>query len=71
MPRRMEKLIGVRLAEPAYSLVEELARESDRTVAGLARRLLYERLGQIAAERQHQPGSITETAGAGGTAAAA
>jgi hypothetical protein len=70
----MDKLIGLRLAEPAHAFVEQLANESDRCVANMARRLLYERLSQIAAERGAQPDSFTEPATgtiATGTAAAA
>ena len=69
--RRMRKLIGLRLDEAAHSFVEELACESDRTVSSMARRLIYERLAEIAAERQQQPGSFTETTRGVRTAAAA
>jgi hypothetical protein len=69
MRRRMRKLIGLRLADPAFSLIEELAVADDRPVTQMARRLLLERLAQLAAEREHQPGSVT--GGASGAAVAA
>lgn len=70
MASRTDKLIGVRVAAAAHDFLEMLANESDRTVAGLTRRLLYERLNQIAAERQ-QSGSFTDTTGGRDTAIAA
>jgi hypothetical protein len=62
MARRMRKLIGLRLADPAFSLIEELAIADDRPVTQMARRLLLERLAEIAIERQQQPGAITAAA---------
>jgi hypothetical protein len=71
MGRRMQRLIGMRLAEPAYSLVEELAIADTRTVASMARRLLLERLSQIIAERQQLGSPITQATADTGAAAAA
>ena len=62
MRRKMGKQINLRLADPAYGLVEELAVADDRPVTQMARRLLLERLAQIAAERQ--PGGDTAAASA-------
>jgi hypothetical protein len=70
MGRRMQRLIGMRLAEPAYSLVEELAIADTRTVASMARRLLLERLSQIIAERQQLGSPITQATADTGAAAA-
>ncbi|KJC59904.1 hypothetical protein UP10_14505 [Bradyrhizobium sp. LTSPM299] len=48
----MEKLIGLRLADPAFSMIEEMAIADTRTTASMARRLLLERLAEIAVQRQ-------------------
>ncbi len=61
---RKDKLIGMRVAAPAHAFVEQLANESDRCVANMARRLLYQRLSQIAAERGARPDSFTESGAA-------
>jgi hypothetical protein len=61
--RRMQKLIGLRLADPAFSLIEELAVADDRPITQMARRLLLERLAEIAADRQQ-----LESAGVSGAA---
>jgi hypothetical protein len=71
MARRMRKLIGLRLGDPAFSLIEELAIADDRPVTQMARRLLLERLAEIAIERQQQPGAITAAATTGAAGAAA
>lgn len=67
MGKRMDKKICVRLADEPHALIEELASECDRPVSQMARRLVYERLAEIAAERQQQLDGITAT----GTTAAA
>lgn len=68
---RKDKLIGMRLAAPAHAFLEQLAHESDRCVSNMARRILYERLSQIAAERGTEPDSFAEsTAGTRGNASA-
>lgn len=59
MRRKMQKLIGLRLADPAFNMLEDLAHEDTRPVTQMARRLLLERLAQIVAERQRQPGAAT------------
>jgi hypothetical protein len=59
--RRMQKLIGLRLADPAFSLIEELAVADDRPITQMARRLLLERLAEICAEREQ---CASETAAA-------
>jgi hypothetical protein len=68
MRRKMQKLIGLRLADPAFSMIEELAIADDRPITQMARRLLCERLAEIAAEReQHTPaaaGGVTGSAAA-------
>jgi hypothetical protein len=61
MRRRMQKQVGVRLAEPAYALVEELAVADDRPITQMARRLLLERLAQIAVERQQHTAATATT----------
>jgi hypothetical protein len=70
MRPRSDKQILVRVAAPAHAFVEQLANESDRCVANMARRLLYERLSQIAAERGGHADSFTETAGGSDNSAA-
>jgi hypothetical protein len=50
--RRMWKQVAIRLADPAWGLMEELAVADDRPVTAMARRLLLERLAQIAVDRQ-------------------
>lgn len=75
MRRRMRKLIGLRVADPAFDLLEELAVADDRPITSLARRLLLERLAQIVVERerqrQHQPvGAAGDTPGSNTAAAA-
>ncbi len=61
MARRMRKLIGLRLADPAFKFIEELAVADDRPITQMARRLLLERCAEIAAERQQQLDGITAT----------
>ncbi len=61
MRQRLTEKILIRVAPPAHDLVEHLANESDRTVSGMARRLLLERLAEIATERQ-QRGSAAAAA---------
>jgi hypothetical protein len=62
--RRMQKLIGLRLADPAFSLIEELAIADDRPITQMARRLLLERLAEIAVKRQQQVDGVSESAAA-------
>jgi hypothetical protein len=56
MSSRKERLIGMRIEATPYDFLEQLANECDRSISGMARVCVYERLSQIAAERQ-QPGS--------------
>jgi hypothetical protein len=64
MRRKLQKLIGLRLADPAFSMIEELAIADDRPITQMARRLLCERLAEIVAEReQHPPAASGDTAG--------
>jgi len=64
MRRRMRKLIGLRLADPAAEFLEELAIADSRPTTQMARRLLLERLAQIAAERQQSAAGTTDATGA-------
>jgi hypothetical protein len=68
MQRRMRKLIGLRLADPAFAVLEELAIDDDRKITQMARRLLLERLAQIVAERQ-RPGANSNAGTSTGAAA--
>jgi hypothetical protein len=64
MRRRLHKLIGLRLADPAFSLIEELAVADERSVTQMARRLLLERLAEIVVERQRPDGETAGTSAA-------
>lgn len=70
MRRKLQKLIGLRLADPAFAMIEELAVADDRPVTQMARRLLLERLAEIATERQHAATANDSPAGGSGAAAA-
>ena len=69
MRRKLQKLIGLRLADPAFAMIEELAVADDRPVTQMARRLLLERLAEIATERQHA--AVPSDSSAVGTSGAA
>jgi hypothetical protein len=60
------KQVAIRLADPAYDLLTELAADDGRPITQMAWRLLIEKLAERAAARQQAAGT-----GAGAATAAA
>ncbi|HZR74552.1 hypothetical protein [Bradyrhizobium sp.] len=63
--KKMEKQIAMRLADPAFALLKDLADADERSPTEVARRILITGLADLAYQRQRAAGG--STAGGSGT----